>query len=647
MKKKFISILITTILLLSVSFLALINENLSKVTADNNHRSAASLSAGLKLKKLPEYDLSIGYDWGKQKINVLATVNITVDDFSDSLLYFLLPANGLKSNKTLFALDKDFRNADLTSFNFSNIQINGERAIYSFVSNLHEFENDSTLIEIRLPKAENNNYKVKFKYSIVLPEGNYLLGYSKNKNFSMLNGFYPILLSENKSVDNFYSFNGLDLQAADYNVEINVDEKVSILNPELTKDNLQPIYKGVFHKKKNLVFLLKDDLLKYEHTQFNIDGQNINVWLSENNSKFADRIKKALLNSNSYLTKFLKFNSINSLLFVELPRSLKIKQIIASSVTGFHINLFAPIWKKEPEATIIKSYVLNLYEGNYQTEFKKHPWLQAGIPEFITDEIFHRYYGNLSQSFNLVSYLPVKGENMFSYDEIPIIYTLNSFDYEPWKDKISSYLKCKTKIPFENLPDNLFSKDLNYFVDVVKPTLALEIFKKYYGIENLKSIFHEFQNIFELTGSISPAEFNQAILTVLGKEGNELWNNLTLASGIIDIKIDDISRISESKYALLVSKTGNIKAPINLEVYTKNDTLRFDWNTNENVKQIFFNSSDDVIGAVVDPKNKLLFDENFANNSYFFSPNITTPLSFAIHWFFWVQNALMFFGVFG
>jgi hypothetical protein len=254
----------------------------------------------------------------------------------------------------------------------------------------------------------------------------------------------------------------------------------------------------------------------------------------------------------------------------------------------------------------------------------------------------------LSQSFNLVSYLPVKGENMFSYDEIPIIYTLSSFDYKPWKDKIKSYLESESKIAFENKPENLFDKEISNLIGVVKPSLAMETFKNYYGIENVKKVFREFQNLYLASGQISTQEFNRAINNVLGEKAAELWKNLTLASGKIDLKIDDISRITETKYSLVVSHSGNLAVPVNIEVYTdQNDTLRFNWNAEESIKQIFFDSSAKVLGAAVDPKYKVLFDENFSDNSYFFDSNIATSFSFAIHWFFWVQNALMIFGVFG
>jgi hypothetical protein len=647
MKKKLLTILIITVLLLSVSFLAYVNESLSEADTPRKYCANPSAAAQSDFSEIPEYNLSVEYNWGEQKLNVQATLNVASNGLKDSVLYFLLPANGLKSKRTLFAFDKNLESTDFTSFKFSDVKINGENAKYRYIAKTGGFTNDSTLIGMRLPVSENNYYKIEFKYSLIVPEGNYIFGYSKHKNFSLLNGFYPMLLQKNNPADNFYSFNACDLQASNFNIKVKVAENISILNPEFVKESLAGSYIGVFKKIKNPAIIFKDVIKKYNHKQFDVGGQNAAIWLQEKNSDFVRRIKDALQNSNNYLTKFMKVNNCNSLLFVELPRSFKIEKFSASGVTGFHINLFSPIWKKEPEATIINSYVAQFFDGSFTTEFREHPWMRLGISEFITDEIFHRFYGNLSQSFNLVSYLPVKGENMFSYDEIPIIYTLSSFNYEPWKDKIDSYLKFQNKIAFGNLPNNYFGKDFCNFVEVIKPSLGLEIFKNYYGIENLKKVFREFQNLCQNSGTISALEFNSAILNVLGKDAAELWENLTLSSGKIDLRIDNISHISDTKYSLVASLSGNLSAPVDIEVYTDKDTLRFSWNTKENIKQIFFDSSADVFGAAVDPKYKILFDENFADNSFFFDSNLTTSFSFAIHWFFWVQNALMIFGVFG
>ncbi len=594
----------------------------------------------------PSYKLTINYDWVNQKIDCIAEVEISRSFLQDSVLYFQLPVNGLKSKRTYFSLNKNFGKKDFSQFKFNRIEINNRQADYNYLHFVNGFENDSTLLAIKIPDFGDNKITVIFSYSIKLPQGDFLLGYSRKKNFALLKGFYPELLPPGVRKSNFPPFDTFNALSLNFQIKINLPPNVELLNPGFDKKTSGNYSRKVNNVRDLILFfsskpnnLLSDSLLA--------GSEKISIFYQSNNSDLLTRIKTAIIHSKEYLNKKFNLPSQKNLLIIDLPRTFKIRRIYSVGVIAIHINLFSPIWNKEPEADLIKGMVYQTYNGNYVADISRNYWLVIGIADFITDEIFTHYYGNISQSFKLVSYLPIKGENMFSYDEIPIIYRINSFEYPIWKEKLSDYLSIKNKVSFLNFGLSLTSTKEFEYISRIKPSLSLRVLRNYFGEEKLNSVLNSFKTISDSLGEMNVANFNLAVRRNLGENGAEIWRNISNSFGNLDYRIDGITRLYGNKYALMLSKSGNIVLPQNIVVYTKNDSLHLFWEGKSEIKEITFTSPDEVIGAEIDCKNRNILDVNKANNSYMLKGNFTTPFSYAIHWFFWVQNALMMFGIFG
>ena len=593
----------------------------------------------------PFYKLNINYNWEKQELECKVEVKTDSSFISKSALHFLLPANGLKSRRTLFASINKLEKENFTKFRFKKISINGESAEVEYPQLVNGFESDSTLLKIHLSKKKSLEQVVSFVYSMKVPRGDFIFGVSEKNDFSVLRGFYPILLSPQNKIINLTRCEMEDFPPAEYSVTIRIPDKIKILNPEFSRDSSGRFSSAITVGGETVLFFSgkKEEIIE---DSVKLKNLNVKIFSERNNKKFLYRIKKAVQNSVQYLSGELNLPIEGNLLIVDLPRSLRLKKIYSSGIAAFHIELFSPVWTKHPEADVIKGIIHQLSVGDF-TDFARSPWLLNGIGEYLTDEIYERYYGKLSQSFKLVSYLPIKGETMFAYNEIPIIYRLDSFAYEPWKDNLSGYLSAENKTDFMNVDYTILSeKDFKYASEI-KPSLVLQALKNFYGEERLNSVLSWFYKSSRKSGMMDKVSFNAAVKNNLGDKGYSIWKTLAHSSGNIDYSIAGLNKLYGNKYLLRLSKKGEINLPQKISVYTKKDTLNFYWNGKKRIKEIVFSSADKVIGAEIDPQNRNILDVNRANNSYLIDGNYSTAFAYAIHWFFWVQNALMMFGVFG
>ncbi len=642
-----IKILFAFLLLLSISFLGnKVREKKSDFTIIDGTNSIESNLRKFEFPKKPVYEIKAKYDWEKQSLR--CSVNIKTDSafIKNSSLFFILPANGLKSNRTYYSANFHFTKENFTQFKFDKISVNGYSALFEYKTFAEGFDLDSTLLEIKLPKNIRDSISVLFEYSLKVPRGDYLFGVSEHKNFSVLRGFYPTLLFPSNRLFNFTS-NGIeDYPPADFNVSFQISDKVKILNPEF-KLNSSGNYFQIDKSSREVVLFLSQKNEPIVKDSVIINDLKVNIFSVSASNSYIPRIKKGVKNSVEYFSRIFNNHFPGSFTIVDLPRSMRLKNIYTSRVTAFHTDLFSPVWTKHPEGEVIKGIFTRSVGGDFITDYADFPWLLYGIREFLTDEIFLRYYGKISQSFKLVSYLPIKGETMFAYNEIPIIYRLNSFEYEPWQDKVYSYLSMENKVGFFQPAGKMISAKQYNFISEIKPALALQVLKNYFGRESVNAVISRFRRLSLYNGFADESNFNSALSDVIGKRGVSIWKSLSNSSGNINYTIDGLSKLYGNKYLLRLSKNGNIEFPIKILVYTKQDTLKFLWEGKKRIKEIVFSSENEVLGAELDPENFNILDINRADNSYLVNGNYSTAFAYAIHWFFWVQNALMMFGVFG
>ncbi len=633
-------------LLLSISFLSFKGMErevlIPKINSSHKEKIAGKIHPIAK----PLYNIKIDYNWNKQLLR--CKVNVKADSFfiKESSLWFELPANGLKSARTLFASVNKLGKENFTGFQFDKISVNGKTPDARYSVLFKGFNADSTLLRINTPGNTGVPLNVSFEYSLKVPRGDFIFGVSEKNDFSVLRGFYPVLLSPNSKILNLPPNGVVDFPPADFSVTVKIPENIKVLNPEFSRSSSGVLSPKMKNRKETILFFSgkSEEIIK---DSLNLKDFEVNIFCESSSENYIPRIKRAVLNASKFLEENIGLSLNGNFMIVDLPRSLRLNNFYSSGVAAFHINLFSPVWTKHPEADVIKGLISRLSDGDFLTDFARSPWLFYGVGEYLTNEIFADSYGKLSQSFKLLSYLPIKGETMFAYNEIPIIYRLNSFEYEPWKELLPEYLSTENKTGFSDIDNVLFSRKDFDFVSTVKPALVLQTLKNFYGADSVNSILSGFFKLTRKMGIMNKAVFDSSVINSLGKNGSSIWRALSNSSGNIDYAIAGLTKLYGGVYSLRLSRIGEIALPEKVSVYTDKDTLNFLWDGKSRIKEIVFSSNNKVIGAEIDPQNRNILDVNRADNSYLIEGNYSTAFAYAIHWFFWVQNALMMFGVFG
>ncbi len=633
-------------LLLSVSFLSFKGMEREVIFHEINSSYGDNFAGKIFPIKKPVYNININYDWNKQLLRCKVEVKADSSFIKKSYLWFELPANGLKSNRTLFASVNKLVPENFTEFQFDKISVNGKTADARYPVLFKGFNADSTLLGIKTPENRGVPLDISFEYSLKVPRGDFIFGVSEKNDFSVLRGFYPVLLSPHSKILNLPPNGVVDFPPADFFVTVKIPENIKILNPEFTRSSSGVLSSKVKNGKETILFFSgkSEEIIR---DSLNLKNFGVKIFCESSAENYLPRIKRAVLNASKYLGENIGVSPEGSFMIVDLPRSLRLSNFYSSAVAAFHINLFSPVWTKHPEADVIKGLIFRLSEGDFLTDFARSPWLLYGVGEFLTNEIFADNYGKLSQSFKLLSYLPIKGETMFAYNEIPIIYRLNSFEYEPWKELLPEYLSTENKTGFSGINNILFSRKDFDFHSAVKPALVLQTLKNFYGADSVNSVLSGFFKLTRKMGIMNKAVFDSSVENSLGKNGFSIWRALSNSSGNIDYAIAGLSKLYGNAYSLRLSRRGEITLPERVSVYTEKDTLNFLWDGKSRIKEIVFLSKSKALGAEIDPQNRNILDVNRANNSYLIDGNYSTAFAYAIHWFFWVQNALMMFGVFG
>jgi hypothetical protein len=213
-------------------------------------------------------------------------------------------------------------------------------------------------------------------------------------------------------------------------------------------------------------------------------------------------------------------------------------------------------------------------------------------------------------------------------------------------NNLNELYNSENRVSLKKSAYEIFSKDSFRYQTIIKPSLSLKVVENYFGKKKIDSItrsyFINYRN-----STVSSDNYLYLFKKYIGTQSEVFIENLYNTNSNFDFSILELNEIRPNFYNLVISRNGGSFLPVDINVYTENDTLNFSWNGNDEIKHFFFQTNYKVIGAEIDPMKKNILDINISNNSISTSNNFTTPFSFAIHWFFWVQNSLMFLGLLG
>ena len=233
-----------------------------------------------------------------------------------------------------------------------------------------------------------------------------------------------------------------------------------------------------------------------------------------------------------------------------------------------------------------------------------------------------------------------------SIGEIPLIYTLRELDYHNYAHSLSTYYM---NAGLGSLQDTSYKYPtrLSYAVNAYsKPNLILHTLEGYLGKTEVMKILSSYykENRFSL---VTESDFINQLIKY--NKGEITWfvTEFINQNKRFDYRLTSIERTSEKNYNVFVERLENGVTPIEIYLYTQNDTLEITWNGEARWKEFEVESKEPILAGEIDPQRKNKFDLNFANNSYTVEAKYWGSLSIAIRWFFWVQNAMLIFGSVG
>lgn len=569
-------------------------------------------------------------------------------------IWLKLDINSLKSNNTEYAQKNYLSDNEKTFVDDLNIKIDGKSKIIEYSNNFTGTSFDSTSAKIQLDSLLNhlNTVEINLEYKIKIPKPTIGLGYVDNRNFYLITDWLirPAVYNKGKwhnyPTHAYFTYYN---EFADYNIELIIPKSfvcgASSTPIKITtyKDSVSYYFNQ--NGMNSFSWFAGPNITKKESFYYRNDKSKvkINIYVQPEKERYLDRYVNIIKNSLEYLEDKLGEYPYNSITLVDLPRTYSDINSDNKNLIIIKSNLISPSATQQPEYDIAQSIAKQYFNGIIANDQISEPWLTNGFTKFFASKILKKYYGKGKTNFKIISYLPIYGLNIVSYNEIPLIYSLGDFPIEQWEKSLQLYYNNKS---IGSINNNVFEFPNHTSYEVmtsIKPELMLLTLEKYIGEQSfniaVKSYFQKFafkhphsNDLFYL--------FNRNIK----KDLKWFVENTVNTSSYFDYKIKYIQKVKTNEYEVMAERLGDGIFENKIAFYTTKDTLYDNWNDNKKWKIFRFKTKNQIIGAEIDPDRDNYLDINFANNSYLVNPNYLITFSLTVRWFFWIQNALMILG---
>ncbi len=573
--------------------------------------------------------------------------------FPTNEIYFSLNANSLANDKTGFLKESGIKlnPENRSKFLIKEFFIEGKTSELIYENGKNKF--DSTIAKIILPveMQKENHIEIKIKYDLKIPRSTKLFGYSANKDFYFFDEWFPkvCFYANGKWINqNFNSSGNSFSNFANYSVNLSVPEKFKIaatgnlLSKKVKQGRV--IYTFNENKISNFTWLASENLIEhsFNYKNKNSAGVKINIFILPDREKYFERYRSALINGLNYFENNIGKFPYKTLTLSDLPKTNNVSLKAISNLITVNAELFSPIETHNPEKTILN----NLAKIYFGSVIKINPfldgWLSEGISSFVAEKILIENYGNSFLDFKLFGHYPIFGLNLISYNEIPLVYSLEKYKIPEGAKMLQPYYKDPAISISESL-DDFHESEIYFIQSSAKPQLMLHSLERYLGkdifIKILKNYFDDFK--FENPGA---NDFWNIAEKTSGQNLDWFIINFYESAFTFDYKIEHVKNVNIDEYEVSVKRSGAGFFKNEIVFYTDKDTLKQFWNDDENRKKFYFKTKNIALGAEVDPFRKNLLDVNFANNSYIIDKHYGGSLSFSARWFFWIQNLFLIMG---
>ncbi|MBL1215308.1 MAG: hypothetical protein HND52_18220 [Ignavibacteriae bacterium] len=577
--------------------------------------------------------------------------------FPANEIHLNLLLNAFKSSNTILGEEINLPDESKTHFEISSIKINGTESELIYYSPTGVGKLDSTVAKIELQKniEPGDSLEIDFNYSFKIPKSIKNVGYASGGGFYFISEWYPkigVFAKGEWKIYPYYPYAGVYSGYANYNVNIDVpiDFTADATADSFTKaeagDRIE--YNFILKNEIDFAWFAAKDFHKTEYEFINVEQKRVEViiYSQPRDSEKHGRYYEAINNSLKYLEE--NFGGYNSsrIILLDVPRTSSSQDLSYPNLITIKSGLISPIELLEPEKVITHMAAEQYFKYDISLNTAEENWLGTGIAEYVSSKILQRYYPAEEVYFKLISNVPIPGLIFASYNEIPIIYTLGSFELPEAFRNISQLTKHDYVGSMADKSYTFPDKNSAYINSVVKPSLMLVSLERYLGYKEtitlLSKYYHSYKN-------------NYA-------DGNKFWNTLQLNTSEdmkwfikniyeldarFDYRVKEIEKTGRSNYKIFLERVGDGIFKTELEVYTTRDTIKLKWDGKAKWKIFELESEDEIVAAHLDPDRKNVFDINYANNSFTIKANYSGALSLSVRWLFWVQNALMVLGSIG
>ncbi|MCZ7603905.1 MAG: M1 family metallopeptidase [Melioribacteraceae bacterium] len=611
-----------------------------------------------KLQPNTNYKLDVRFD-PQNKLLIVSERIIwqNTTQYPTNELQFHLYANAFSNNNTELVKKISLDEIEKTKIEIKKLHVNEEEKEFIYIQPEVENPFDSTVIKIELSNSINpgDSVTVSIEYELKIPRSLIRFGYAAGREFYFIAQWFPklgVFKNGEWTCSQYHPYAEFYSDFADYDVKITLP-KDYILGTTGTLISIQENEKSKTYNyiAKNVIdfaWTASPEFLVYENIFQSKYGREINIkfLIQPENEDLIERKFTAVENTLKYLEEYIGEYPFNNITLVDVPRSSKLGGMEYPEIVTYFTPLFTPIELQKPESTIIHEIIHQYFYAAVSSNETYEGWLDEGVTTYLEKVILDEYYGKPILSFSFIDYFPIYGIKFLAFREIPLIYTLRTFEIDHYVSNLSLYY---ANDGLGNLNEKSFSLP-NYRSSITntyaKPSLTLHSLEKYINRKNVLDILSRYYNKYKFS-HVTGSDLINEINGYSGKDLNWFVDSFINKENKFDYSISSIFQVNETSYKILAERLEDGITPTEIAIYTESDTSYIDWDGKDRWKEFIVYSEDEVLAAEVDPHRKNILDINYANNSYIIESKYWASLSIAIRWYFWVQNALQVFGSIG
>jgi hypothetical protein len=410
----------------------------------------------------------------------------------------------------------------------------------------------------------------------------------------------------------------------------------------------------------------------------------VTLLLQPDHRGLENRYFQAIFNALKYYGLMYGAYPYDTLTVVDPPRN--------SNTAGMEYPTFivagATYWpgKHEfiPEGVTVHEFGHQYWYGLVGNNEFEEPWLDEGFTTYSTREVLTAAYG-APCSYLRVWGIPVPA---FSWLSVPVpafpFVNVGSIPLGPYFSCVkepertsgrSIYLEHATD---DNLVRNgwQYLSGASYGVNsYTRPALVLETLADYLGRDVMARIMRTYQQQWRYRHPTT-SDFINVVNTVSGKNMDWFFQQFFYGSNVTDYavtkilnepllgrvgiydengektyhsyqaaeKADQQRKRKRYRSLVIVRRLGGAGAPVDVEVNFENGEVAHEhWDGKYRWAKFTYEKTAKVASAEVDPKQKLVLDANFTNNSLALKSSTRFAAKWYVRWIFWIEN--LFFAV--